>query len=118
MFSVPVERTGTDTCEEDRQVAVDLSRHCAYLVAFLPQLLPDHSLHTKLVLQQVLQEAKDSLAAPVASEDEEVGQTSSSAPLLEDRRKTAAGANEDVYGSEKGEDSRFTAAVTAARGRE
>jgi hypothetical protein len=34
-----------------------LSKYCAYLVAFLPELLPDRGLGTKMVLQQVIQEA-------------------------------------------------------------
>jgi len=39
------------------EAAKALSRYCAYLVAFLPEFLPEHSLTTKQVFQRVLQEA-------------------------------------------------------------
>jgi hypothetical protein len=75
------------TNDSDRDVALTLSRYCAYLVAFHPELLPDHILQTKLVLQEVLQEARDSLsmvpavAQQVSAPLEDEGQ---SVPLLGD----------------------------------
>ncbi|RLM68933.1 uncharacterized protein C2845_PM17G13640 [Panicum miliaceum] len=45
----------------DREVATTLSGYCAYLVAFLPELLAENSLITSMVLQQVLGEAKEAL---------------------------------------------------------
>lgn len=39
-------------------IATKLSRYCAYLVAFLPELLPGDSLTTRMVLQELLQEAE------------------------------------------------------------
>jgi hypothetical protein len=45
-------------------------RYCAYLVAFHPELLPEHSLNTKIMFQQVLKEAKDLLGtARLSMED-------------------------------------------------
>lgn len=39
-------------------IATKLSRYCAYLVAFLPQLLPEDTISTRMVLQELLQEAE------------------------------------------------------------
>lgn len=44
-----------------RKLAVTLSKYCAYLVAFLPDLLPEHSLTVKVVFQRVLQQPRDLL---------------------------------------------------------
>jgi hypothetical protein len=48
--------------DHNREAATALSGYCAYLVAFLPEFLPEHSLTTKAVFQRVLQEARDALA--------------------------------------------------------
>ncbi|KAF8658877.1 hypothetical protein HU200_059376 [Digitaria exilis] len=61
------------TCDDDdllkksHEVATALSRYCAYLVAFHPELLPEHSLNTMTLLQQVLKEAKDLLGSTRSS---------------------------------------------------
>ncbi|CAL4982311.1 unnamed protein product [Urochloa decumbens] len=52
-----------------RKLATTLSRYCAYLVAFLPELLPEHSLTVKVDLQQVLQETKGRLGGTRMSMD-------------------------------------------------
>lgn len=44
-----------------RKLAMTLSKYCAYLVAFLPELLPEHSLTVKVVFQRVLQQPRDLL---------------------------------------------------------
>ncbi|KAF8687509.1 hypothetical protein HU200_043205 [Digitaria exilis] len=64
---------GASTCDDDdllkksHEVATALSRYCAYLVAFHPELLPEHSLNTITLLQQVLKEAKDLLGSTRSS---------------------------------------------------
>ena len=42
-------------------VANALSKYCAYLVAFAPRFLPDHSYITEVIFDQVVQEARDVL---------------------------------------------------------
>ncbi|GMY36960.1 hypothetical protein FCV25MIE_32202 [Fagus crenata] len=42
-------------------VANALSKYCAYLVAFVPSFLPDHSYITEVLFDQVVQEARDVL---------------------------------------------------------
>ncbi|XP_058071021.1 uncharacterized protein LOC131220066 [Magnolia sinica] len=44
--------------ENHRLVATSLSRYCAYLVAFVPVLLPDHAYTTELIFDKVVQEAR------------------------------------------------------------
>lgn len=53
-----------------RKVATTLSKYCAYLVAFLPDLLPDHSLTVKVVFQRALQETRDLLGTTRMSMEE------------------------------------------------
>ncbi|KAJ1274514.1 hypothetical protein BS78_05G068000 [Paspalum vaginatum] len=45
----------------NHEAATILSRYSAYLVAFLPELLPENALTAKAALQKVLQEATDAL---------------------------------------------------------
>ncbi|KAF8687507.1 hypothetical protein HU200_043203 [Digitaria exilis] len=59
-----------DLLQENHGVATASSRYCAYLVAFNTELLPEHSLNTKTLLQQVLKEAKDLLGRTQVSMEE------------------------------------------------
>jgi len=52
------------------EAARALSRYCAYLVAFLPEFLPEHSLTTKQVFQRVLQEAQGALGTKPMKDEE------------------------------------------------
>ncbi|KAF8745056.1 hypothetical protein HU200_013469 [Digitaria exilis] len=54
----------------DREVATTLSKYCAYLVAFLPELLPEHILTVKVVIQEVLKEAQELLGRKQVSMEE------------------------------------------------
>ncbi|XP_058071020.1 uncharacterized protein LOC131220065 [Magnolia sinica] len=47
--------------EHHRLVATSLSRYCAYLVAFVPVLLPDHAYTTELIFDKVIREAREIL---------------------------------------------------------
>ncbi|KAL6592043.1 hypothetical protein ACP70R_049629 [Stipagrostis hirtigluma subsp. patula] len=46
---------------DNHEVATTLSGYCAYLVAFLPDFLPEPSIETQITLQTILQEAQDLL---------------------------------------------------------
>ena len=50
-----------DTRQEDEnfKVATALSKYCAYLVAFKPELLPDHAYITDCIFNQVVMEARE-----------------------------------------------------------
>ncbi|XP_066340796.1 uncharacterized protein [Miscanthus floridulus] len=52
------------------EAATALSRYCAYLVAFLPEFLPEHSLTTKQVFQRVLEEAQQELGTKPMKDEE------------------------------------------------
>ncbi|OEL20696.1 hypothetical protein BAE44_0018285 [Dichanthelium oligosanthes] len=56
-------------CAAAYDISVTLSRYCRYLVAFLPELLPDHDMDTGAIFCEVLQEA-NVLLAGVASTPE------------------------------------------------
>ncbi|CAL4992488.1 unnamed protein product [Urochloa decumbens] len=53
---------GTSSGGVQREVARSLSRYCAYLVAFVPEFLPEQRLTTKIVLQEVLEDAHAKLS--------------------------------------------------------
>ncbi|XBH81210.1 hypothetical protein VPH35_106812 [Triticum aestivum] len=46
----------------NRLVAKSLSDYCAYLVAFVPDMLPGHGYHTQRIFDAVVMEARESLA--------------------------------------------------------
>jgi hypothetical protein len=47
--------------KEDHHVATTLSAYCAYLVSSAPELLPDHSYDTQLLIEGVQREAREAL---------------------------------------------------------
>ncbi|KAF8667791.1 hypothetical protein HU200_052602 [Digitaria exilis] len=56
--------TATTTSDDDRRhrlIATSLSGYCAYLLAFIPEMLPDHSYAAKQILDAVVLEARHHL---------------------------------------------------------
>ena len=47
--------------EHHRLIATKLSNYCAYLVAFVPEMLPDPSYHTEQIFDSAVQQARDHL---------------------------------------------------------
>ncbi|CAL4908738.1 unnamed protein product [Urochloa decumbens] len=52
-----------------RGVATKLSRYCAYLVVFVPELLPDHQWDTKAIFDEVEKETREFLRSVRTSQD-------------------------------------------------
>ncbi|KAF7046848.1 hypothetical protein CFC21_055844 [Triticum aestivum] len=52
---------GTDQLPSSRRVATTLSSYCAYLLAFVPDMLPDHSYTATQILDAVILDAREHL---------------------------------------------------------
>uniref|UniRef100_A0A0E0BM67 DUF4220 domain-containing protein n=1 Tax=Oryza glumipatula TaxID=40148 RepID=A0A0E0BM67_9ORYZ len=52
---------GSTTTTTNQHVACSLSRYCAYLVAFAPELLPDHSFVSESIFDALVEEARELL---------------------------------------------------------
>jgi hypothetical protein len=65
----------------DYKVATALSRYCAYLVAFLPEFLPEHSFTTTNVFQRVLGEAEKLLDTIELERNVELGELPREKPV-------------------------------------
>ncbi|OEL14457.1 hypothetical protein BAE44_0024525 [Dichanthelium oligosanthes] len=52
-----------------RDVATKLSKYCAYLVVFVPELLPDHQWDTKAIFDEVEKETRELLGSLRTSQD-------------------------------------------------
>ncbi|CAM0870675.1 unnamed protein product [Alopecurus aequalis] len=56
-----VHTASKDEVQKDSTVASTLSGYCAYLIAFAPNLLPDHTSGSSLILTESIKEARDLL---------------------------------------------------------
>ncbi|KAF8717544.1 hypothetical protein HU200_025801 [Digitaria exilis] len=60
-FCDVVEDDDPTSSDDDRLIATSLSGYCAYLLAFIPEMLPDHSYAAKQILDAVVLEARHHL---------------------------------------------------------